>query len=318
MSNQLNNSGVRCSVKDLKKLEVEMHEKLKGVTRSQELLDVDGVPVSSTELHDFAMELRSQMRGIKFGPACQHYATVSYEVLSVYYEEDEFIIGQIGYAGYNGDLKYIVQSRTITNERFSKHNPLYHSRASNDAKRMIREAKKNLRRWNPQEVAAMSQAAAGEQMQGYLRKFERAEETARAKILGSSYTPRDIPIMAELRHLLKHDHEFVDPTFRSNVAAWVQAADELDTHDLRFPVKFVNVIQRFGRQVVNTVTTEFRHGNIYMSFANNNPLEVHTFEADDVPEDVVEKVSVLSMLHDGDYVEGIGYKHNDTAYWIHA
>lgn len=318
MSSQLNNMAVRCSVEDIKKLEVEMQEKLKSVTRSQELLDVDGVPVDSTELHDFAMELRSQMRGIKFGPACQHYATVSYSALSVYYDEDEYIIGQIAYGGYNGDPKYIVQSRTITNERFSKHNNLYHARASNDMKRMIREAKKNLRRWNPQEVAELSRSAAGEQMQGYLRKFERAEETTRAKIIGSAYTQRDLPVLAELRHLLKHDHEFVDPTFRDNLAAWVQAADELETHDLRFPVKFVNVIQRFGRQVINTVTTEFRHGNIYMSFANNDPVEVHTFGSDDVPEDVVEKVSVLSMLHAGDYVEGIGYKHSDTAYWIHA
>ncbi len=319
----INNSATKTTVAHIRKLHADMQQKLAEQLvpplQYAELPDVDGVNITSIELYDFACELRSQMRGIKFGPAFGHYVTRNYDVLSVYYEEDEFILGQIAYGPDNSGVnKYIVQSRLISNERYSRHNHAYHTRAGNDMKRMLREAKKNLRRWNPTEVAALSRSEAGDRMRQYLRKFERAESDAREKLVGSIYVSKDRPIFKEFRHMLNTGYEFADPTFRDLIAEWVDAEKILSEHDLQFPVKFVNIAQRFGRQVVHTVDTEYRNGDVYMSFKDGSAPIVQSFQSDDVPEDVVEKVSVLSILGNDEYVEGVGYKHNETTYWLHV
>lgn len=316
---QIHNMATKTTTAEIQKLHAHMQQKLTEQPRHRELPDVDGVNITSMELYDFACELRSQMRGIKFGPAFGQYVTTDYSVLSVYYEEDAYIIGQIGYIpDSSGVLKYVVQSRLIANERYNRHNHAYHTRTGSDMKRMLREAKKNLRRWNPTEIAALSRTNAGDKMRRYLHKFERAESDAREKLVGSVYVGKDRPIFKEFRHMLSTEYEFADPTFRDLIAEWVDAEKILSDHALQFPVKFVNIAQRFGRQVVHTVDTEYRNGDVYMSFKDGSAPIVQSFQSDDVPEDVVQKVSVLSMLGDEEYVEGVGYKHDETTYWLHV
>ena len=283
--------------------------------------NIDDTSLSSETLLDFAQELKRQMRGVKFGPSFDAPRGV-YNKIAVYYEEDDYIIGNIGFGDFTqwqgtGAVKYMVESRLIQNERFNSYSDQYTMLNSKDMKRMVREAKKYLRRWNPAEVAALSNSDAAQHMRKYLDKYEDAEKYARAKLLGSPYTADNLPVLSELEHLIKSNHEFATPTLRDQVLAWITARDEAAQHQFVFPVQHVNVIQRFGRQIVNILSTRYKDGYIQV-YKDDGSSNIESLASEDVPLEVANKIAVLSMVASGDYVEEIGYKHNETTYWLHV
>jgi len=307
----------KITVAQIKELRSALDDQYAKDGRPHDRETIDGIAVCSHMLVEFAENLRREMRGIKFGPAYNQWGQVSmqYDVLSVYYEEDEYVLGQIGIKYMQQRDKYVVNSRLINNDQYNNGNAMHRTRSGVDMKRMLREAKRTLRRVAPPEYAQLSIDAAGRLMQGYISKFQRDEVSAREAITGNQYGVRgDSPVMQELKYLVESGHEFAQPTLREKVVTWMDAYKQLDGINLQFPVKWVGIMQRYGRTIVNVLDANFSGGHITIT----NVDSLQTYDMEDVPDDVGGQVMTLSMLNNNDYVEGIGYKHNDNQYWIHV
>ena len=128
------------------------------------------------------------------------------------------------------------------------------------------------------------------------------------------YSKHKSSILQELVHLAEVGHVFLNADIKPKMEELI-AAQKVDIKDDEaVPVDFINVRERFGRQYVDKVRLE----NVNTHWFNVVEEECEMWEENSVPEDVQRKVAVLYACQPKQFVEGVGYKFNDTMFYIYA
>ena len=77
-------------------------------------------------------------------------------------------------------------------------------------------------------------------------------------------------------------------------------------------VWFVRVFERFGRQSFEVVGVDNAENN-WNAKAHD---EIHRYNSDTVPEELAGKLSVLNMLQDKQYVDGVGQNCGEGMFYV--
>ena len=97
----------------------------------------------------FMQKIRENYRGVQFAP-------VSKGQVWVYYPDEPFPLGFIGYGDFMtqevGDDKYAVASRHITNDKYATYQDQHHMKTTVNLNTAVRNAKRFLRSWSPIEL----------------------------------------------------------------------------------------------------------------------------------------------------------------------
>ena len=123
-------------------------------------------------------------------------------------------------------------------------------------------------------------------------------------------------LFIELKHLMTIGHEFVDATFQQDLMAMFETDDRFADEDIKekpFACVMAYESPRGGmlfEVVRGKVLDSWRH----RWTDDDRGYERYTEET--LPDDLANKVNLLTMLNNKDFVDGVGYKGNDGVFYV--
>jgi len=280
---------------------------------------LNNIPVH-TQTKRFAERLAQEFRGCTFG--IDKHCKQSWEQNRLVHNEvwlmmpnQPYALARIGYGDFSPSSKGIscfgVYSRTINNEKYKGGSDQYYMAMSTDIERAVKNAKKHIRMFSPVEYAQMTAGEFTNEVEACSSKVGDAWSIARRTARESDH------LYKELKHLMESGHRFLSDEFAGMVTNWITTAKEWSIEKNRaVPAYFVHVSVVRDEQMFDIVEVEDakgKLGNYSQAWAD---AKSQKFKANDLPEDLMGKLSVLSLLEPGQYTQGVGKRIDDTMFWV--
>lgn len=233
--------------------------------------------------------------------------------VSVYYPTDYYVMGDIGYANISrnssADPKYFVMSRVIKNEKYRVSSDGYHAKISEKIDVVVRAANQNLRPYRLQEIARMTEISY--EVRKASTEVSNACEKAKSNVVYSNL------LMAEVKGLLDQGHQFIDPKFKDLCTAWMQADQAQKEEAARaVPVVFVMVHNVRDKQTFDVLQVDDAKKVKGYTDENYKAMPSQRYTEDDLPEEYMSKLAVLSILEIDTYSKGVGKRVDENVFWL--
>ena len=274
--------------------------------------DADGLLDFCAPLQTFMDRLQGVFRGVKF-------VKMRSNKVWVYYPDEPYPMGYIGYGDFRtevcGDDQYMVASRKITNDKYGDYQDQFRMKMSGNMDTAIRNAKRFLRNFSPHEMAGANakllRSKANDQPEMLGSKFRKSMRELFDHEVGNRTGAFNGRMLTELRHLVDSDHGFVDGEFGHQLRQMFEMGDAWRESFLKtVNVYFVRVFEKFGKQTFQVIELD--------DVRDYNPRVSDQFltYTDDLPEDIMGKLAVLSMTEDGNYVDDVGMRVDEGMFYV--
>lgn len=274
------------------------------------------------ECDALAQKIRSIYRNVKFGvlTGCSRRRSEAggldqWQSMYAYLPGHQYAMCEFGYkdvAVGKTDYRYFIRSRNIRNEKFHSSRDQFHMATSESLDRIFTSVKKYVRPYTPIECAETTYRAFTSSLGNVKSALIDAEAVAISKVTGDHGFPS---LREELFGMLDRGYEFSNPTLRENIVTWRtkyqerKQADGIKKHAYYVQVRVVGGEQTFDIFELFDV----QRGSYRFKV---DPQDVITRKAEDMPEDIMAKLATLSMLEDGQHVDGLGMRASENVYWV--
>lgn len=277
------------------------------------------IPVTNKLMH-FARAIKRAMPWVQFGVVVD-YGMLRNEVhdsgswvlseLYVYVPGQQYALGRIGYRDYGireTIYAYGVYSRKIKIGKVNKHSDRYYTAISSDMNRAVKAATKSLIPYSVEECARKSFS---EFRDNVIQEVSNASNEA-SKFISAC---RGASVLtAEITNLIRQNVEFVTPEFKAAAAHYLSAQQEAVAAQAKktggcYIRLFVKNNQQFADMAVLQEKVGQYSGAVFTPGSGVIPVE-------EVPADVQSKLAVLMSMSNGAYAPGIGYRVDDSAFWV--
>jgi len=273
---------------------------------------------SQRELQEFMAEIRKSFRGVLFTPDAGDKRRVY-----VHMPNDPYVMGYIGYGDFLTTAKamqssYVISSRHIMNYKYADYNDQHYMAMSINLSTAVRNAKKYLRPLTTKDMALdqWTESDMRRKSKNTKSEMEVKRNNALSDLLAKSNREKNIdynPMLEYMRTLVKVGHEFTDKELESNLLSYFALEKDVNAFNGNdVDVDYVRVYEKYGKQVFDVV--RLIREDSYRSTLGN----LTTYDKDKVPEDVMGKVSVLSMVENGHWVDDVGYRVDATMFYVTA
>ena len=273
---------------------------------------------SQRELQEFMAEIRKSFRGVLFTQDAGDKRRVY-----VHMPNDPYVMGYIGYGDFLTTAKamqssYVISSRHIMNYKYADHNDQHYMAMSINLSTAVRNAKKYLRPLTTKDMALDQQTESDMRRKSKDTKsaMEVKRNNALSDLLAKSNRTLNIeynPMLEYMRTLVTVGHEFTDKELESNLLSYFALEKDVKAFSGNdIDVDYVRIYEKYGKQVFDVVP--LIREDSYRSALGN----LTTYDKDKVPEDVMGKVSVLSMVENGHWVDDVGYRVDATMFYVTA
>ena len=273
---------------------------------------------SQRELQEFMAEIRKSFRGVLFTQDAGDKRRVY-----VHMPNDPYVMGYIGYGDFLTTAKamqssYVISSRHIMNYKYADYNDQHYMAMSINLSTAVRNAKKYLRPLTTKDMALDQQTESDMRRKSKDTKsaMEVKRNNALSDLLAKSNREKNIdynPMLEYMRTLVTVGHEFTDKELESNLLSYFALEKDVSAFSGNdIDVDYVRVYEKYGKQVFDVVP--LIREDSYRSALGN----LTTYDKDKVPEDVMGKVSVLSMVENGHWVDDVGYRVDATMFYVTA
>ena len=270
------------------------------------------------ELQEFMAEIRKSFRGVLFTQDAGDKRRVY-----VHMPNDPYVMGYIGYGDFLTTAKamqssYVISSRHIMNYKYADYNDQHYMAMSINLSTAVRNAKKYLRPLTTKDMALDQQTESDMRRKSKDTKsaMEVKRNNALSDLLAKSNRMLNIdynPMLEYMRTLVTVGHEFTDKELESNLLSYFVLEKDVSAFSGNdIDVDYVRVYEKYGKQVFDVVP--LIREDSYRSALGN----LTTHDKDKVPEDVMGKVSVLSMVENGHWVDDVGYRVDATMFYVTA
>jgi hypothetical protein len=273
---------------------------------------------SQFEMQGFMQELRKAFRGVLFTP-CPQDKRRTY----MHMPNDPYVMGYIGYGDFQTTAKamqssYVVSSRHIMNYKYADYNDQYYMAMSINLPTAVRNAKRYLRPLTTKDMAL------DEWTEGDMRRKSKNTKSAMdvkrnntlSDLLAKNNREKKIeynPMLEYMRTLVKVGHEFTDKELESDLLSYFKLEEDANAISSDgVDVDYVRVYEKYGKQVFDVVPL------IRKEYGRSDLGNIITYDKDKVPEDVMGKVSVLSMVENKHWVDDVGYRVDATMFYVTA
>jgi len=232
----------------------------------------------------------------------------------VYMPEDHIAMGAIGFGNFSQNGKggnvYAVHARNIVNGKYSSGSTQHNMVMSSNCSVAVKSAKKFLRRLSPKELVEHTYSHVRDaisQMRQSAREVMTSEEV---RLFGAGlYNRKDAPVLVELKRLITSEHTFFDTTLTDRLTEYFALGAENDNAQQPYNMLFVSITQGGGKQRFDVVPVD--------KAENHWPMmgEIETYY-DDLPEHILGRLAVMSMVEDGAFVPGVGFKHTEGMFYV--
>jgi len=273
---------------------------------------------SQRELQEFMAEIRKSFRGVLFTQDAGDKRRVY-----VHMPNDPYVMGYIGYGDFLTTAKamqssYVISSRHIMNYKYADHNDQHYMAMSINLSTAVRNAKKYLRPLTTKDMALDQQTESDMRRKSKDTKsaMEVKRNNALSDLLAKSNRTLNIeynPMLEYMRTLVTVGHEFTDKELESNLLSYFALEKDVKAFSGNdIDVDYVRIYEKYGKQVFDVVP--LIREDSYRSALGN----LTTYDKDKVPEDVMGKVSVLSMVENEHWVDDVGYRVDATMFYVTA
>jgi prophage antirepressor-like protein len=279
-----------------------------------EALTTDGACPASAAFLLFRDRVKAAMRGLDFIDRDK-------QSVWVYRDDCPYVLGWIGFGDYRdggdgtgyGTNVFVVQARTIENKKYADHSNQFCMKMSANVEVALRNAKKYLRQYSPQELAMVNLRGVSDKVTGRADESRAKLRTAMSAVFDVDIYNKTSTLARELQHLLNTEHEFLHPEFRRNLTTYFELKHDADVlRDRTIPMWFVRVYERMGQQSFDVLSIDKPESNYTVEISQ----DVHRYQSDDLPEDIMGKLSVLNILTDDQYVDGVGYRAGEGMFYV--
>jgi len=237
---------------------------------------------------------------------------------------DPYVMGWIGYGDFLTTAKamqssYVISSRHIMNYKYADYNDQHYMAMSINLSTAVRNAKKYLRPLTTKDMA-LDQWTEGD-MRRKSKDTKSAMDVKRnntlSDLLAKNNREKKIeynPMLEYMRTLVKVGHEFTDKELEGSLLNYFKVEEEANVlKKKKVKTLFVRIYEKYGKQVfdvVSVIKNPQRWGHIADSLT--------TYDKDKVPEYIMGKVSMLSMVDNGHWVDDVGYRVDATMFYVTA
>ena len=236
---------------------------------------------------------------------------------------DPYVMVYIAYGGFQTTVvadqsSYIVSSRHIRNMKYADYNDQYYMAMSVNLDTAVRNAKKYLRPLTTRDMALDEWTEADMRRKSKNTKSEMdvKRNNTLSDLLAKSNREKKIeynPMLEYMRTLVKVGHEFTDKELESELLSYFKLEEDANAiSNEGIDVDYVRVYEKYGKQVFDVVPLIRDKARYGRSDLGN----LTTYDKDKVPEDVMGKVSVLSMVDNGHWVDDVGYRVDATMFYV--
>ena len=232
----------------------------------------------------------------------------------VYLPGERYARGRIGYGKFRmnsrqtGENSFMVYSRKIQNAKYTPERDQFHMAITSKYENALRSARASLVAYSPLETAGR----------------EHSTLTRRIQVLRDEvmYAPRRMvrdmeasALLMEFTALIDSGYKFSDSIFHKRVLEMVEA-EKLAKQKANDVCHAYHVsIRQVGDEQYADITEAFEVGS-GGQWAEPKYGGTITVLVQDIPYDIAGKLAVLSMNEADHYVEGVGIKVDDTAFWV--
>ena len=277
---------------------------------------VDDIPMNKP-LADWCEELRAVNRRVQFGVrgSGTNLTTGAYGLkicneVWMYLPEQPYAQMRLGYRDYfttgaSGE-RYGIYTRLIQNGKYNTDNEQHCMSLTEKFDRAIVNAKKFMRPYTPQELVRIK-------LGDFANNVANETNTFNGEAAGASSTVRmHDALLPELSYLIDSGYEFKSGQLRAAVIDWVAKHKAAQEHRARARhAWFVHVYERFDKQYFDVI-------EMFDVHKKNNPSiqSSRTYTADDMPEEIMGKLSVLTMVDIGHRVSDVGMRATETTFYV--
>lgn len=278
------------------------------------------MPVTA-QLHEYGTALQKAYPFLKFWASSKKqlttYATTDSGVgISVFVEtyvcmdSSHYAVAKIGFNQYrekqDSARLYMVSARGIENEKYHTGRSQYHMKLTSNLKVAIKNALSNLVPYTALEIAHVEYDPIHDKSVNAGK-----DKASRLPTLLGAVTHS--VLLNEVRALYASGATFITPEFQAvvdNMAEAVQLANV--ERSKRVDMVLVSFVERNGGMMVDCAEVH----NVRSNYWAKGAEEQSTYALADLPQPIVEKVSVLQGLDSGSFVDGIGMKLDEKLFWV--
>ena len=233
---------------------------------------------------------------------------------------EPYAMGFIAYGDYQTEVKadqssYIVSSRHIRNMKYADYNDQHYMSMSINLDTAVRNAKKYFRPLTTKDMALDKEHDMLQKAKDTESRASNTRSNALSDLLAKSNRTLNIeynPMLEYMRTLVKVGHEFTDKELESNLLNYFKLEQEHEALKSKgVKVSYVRIYEKYGEQFFDVVPINEKNiGSITET--------VVSYKHADVPQDVLGKVAVLSMVENNHWVDDVGYRVDATMFYVTA
>ena len=243
----------------------------------------------------------------------------------VYIEGEQMVLGWIGYGDFQstvtGDDKYVIYARNIRNMRHVEGTDEYYMRSALRLDKAIKNCKANLIRYTSEETGC---ALARQPKRDFARLSREADEAYMEVRRNIGLVDRtNTELSLELITLIKDGYVFRQPELHENISKLSHLKDQYNKHARNNPrpMDFVRIYKN-PREELRADVVKMININAYTSWGSDRPIADRVsskdmYLAEALPENILGKIAVMNMCEDGQFVEDVGYKVDDTMFYFY-
>ena len=291
-----------------------------SLTRVDELVGehADDVIAGGTlvpEYTKFIGEVQKAFRGCKL--RSREAQETNANKLHLYMPEDTFSMGAI-WITYNDDneLLYCVKSHKVRNGKYNSYSNDFRICITKRPDTALKNAKKYLQRLTHSDIVRATSHECYDTVHAYKRKEQDSLDTLYRQVFDIGYRDNLPPIVKEMFHLVDVGHSFLDAEWNIKlIAVKAKHKSYLSTvEDSSEDLYCVRVHERIGTQMFEVTKTD---SSVISHYRPKEGVDfVGVLTADDLPEGVLGKLGVMAICENGAYVPQVGYRYDESIFYV--
>jgi hypothetical protein len=234
---------------------------------------------------------------------------------AIYLDDFPFDIGRINFkdngARKNKTHTYGVYSRKISNAKYATHREQHHMVLATDVKKAVKNVLKYMMPYTTKELAQAFYEPVVNNVKNVEGKIER-EMRSKAEPLVYDH----LEIAKELAYLKAQGVQFKSAKFREVADSIGDVVERLQTErDRNVGATFVRIYEVGGQQMFSTQEVMMIKKHV-QQLQGSEEGRIEGKPVEEMPEDIVGAVSVLSILSNNQYVQNVGMKMDSNHFWI--
>lgn len=278
------------------------------------------VMVHTLDEYAFAVKRALRLGDLRFAQAGNY-------GVYVYRPQDKYVMGRLDVkhdavpADY-GRMEYSVFSRNIENKRYNDYNADHYTKKSTVMNKAVKHALAYLRPYKPVEVAHRRGTELAKFISSVPDQLRVTKQNLIRDLTNNYSNLATDTFEAELRHLVQSGYRFMNPEIGEKLAKYfeVKQAHEEATHR-KHDMVYLRVYQHNNQQLADIALLphemvkrlEYNFAADYYNTAENR----EAVPVEQLPEWLVGRVSVLSMLGAEQGEPGIGFKADEDEFFVY-